>query len=350
MAMTQVQTVCKALGDSDLFSFDGAPSNSAREMVVAAVPHATGKHGYQKKMLAEAGTVLQRAREAVEAEIKVRGEQCEAAGKTISDAQDAFKTASATTQQMRLLLEETQAALEKQAAKAAAAKQEEQRAKQEEKAACESKDVVLKRKAAVDASIASVQAAEDGETDNIQTGEISEVLRAASCEKTLLDAFPTAVSLPKAKRGKFDTMTLEEVKGVLSGHGAMQQAQLDEAHALAHDCWAEALGCEALMEVEQERSEQASRAVQEAEAVVEKKAAEESSAQKLVASREAERSNVLVMQTLAEEKLSKAQQALTALEKLLEGVMPGAPQEGIGEKLADATEAEVMPHSPKLGA
>eukprot|EP00930_Biecheleria_cincta_P093908 TRINITY_DN8457_c0_g2_i1.p1 TRINITY_DN8457_c0_g2~~TRINITY_DN8457_c0_g2_i1.p1 ORF type:complete len:366 (-),score=121.05 TRINITY_DN8457_c0_g2_i1:248-1291(-) len=347
MAMAQVQTVCKVLVDGDLFSFRGAPSNSALEMVAAAVPHATGEHAYQKEMLAAASTVLASARDAVEAEIKVCREQGEAACTAISDAQEALGAASATTQQAQLLLEETQAALEKQAAKAAMAKREEQRAKQEEKMARESKDVVLKRKVAVDASMASVQAAEDGETDDINADEISEVLRAASCEKTLLEAFPTAVSLPKAKRGKFDRITLEEVKDVISGHGAMQQAQLDEAQALARDCWAEALGCEALMEVEQERLEAASQAVRKAEALIEAKTAAESSARNLVAAREAERSSALVMQTLAEEKLSKAQQALTALEKLLEGVIPDALQDGVGEKLADDTK---VPHSPQLGA
>eukprot|EP00930_Biecheleria_cincta_P093912 TRINITY_DN8457_c0_g4_i1.p1 TRINITY_DN8457_c0_g4~~TRINITY_DN8457_c0_g4_i1.p1 ORF type:complete len:368 (-),score=118.03 TRINITY_DN8457_c0_g4_i1:123-1166(-) len=347
MAMTQVQTICKALGDADLFSFPGAPSKNAREMVAAAVPHATGEHAYQKEMLAAASTVLASARDAVEAEIKVCGEQGEAAVNAISDAQKALGAASATTQQAQLLLEETQAALEKQAAKAATAEREEQRAKQEEKTARESEDVVLKRKAAVDASMASVQAAEDGETDDINADEMSEVLRAASCEKTLLEAFPTAMSLPKAKRGKFDAMTLEEVKHVLSGHGAMQQAQLDEVQALTRDCWAEALGCEALMEVEQERLEAASQTVREAEADIEAKTAAESSARNLVAAREAERSSALVMQTLAEEKMSRAQQALTALEKLQEGVIPDAPQEGIGEKLADDTE---VPHSPQLGA
>lgn len=350
MVMAQVQIVCEAVNDTNLFSFSGAPSKSARDMVAAAVPHATGEHGYQKDMLDAAGTVLASARDAVETEIRVCGEQGEAASSAISDAQAALGAASATTQQAQLCLEEARAAMEKQAAKAAKAKREEQRAKREEKTACESKDIVLKRKAAVDASLASMQAAQDGEFNDFPADDVSEILCAASCEKTLLDAFPAAVSVPKAKRGKFDTVTLEEVKDVLSGHGVMQQAQLDEAQSLAHDCWAEALGCEALMEVEEERLEAASRGAQEAEADTEAKTAAEASAQKIVATREVERSNFLVMQTLAEEKLSKAQQALAALEQLLQVATPDAPQDKIADKLADATAAETVPNLSELGA
>eukprot|EP00930_Biecheleria_cincta_P093907 TRINITY_DN8457_c0_g1_i1.p1 TRINITY_DN8457_c0_g1~~TRINITY_DN8457_c0_g1_i1.p1 ORF type:complete len:352 (-),score=131.06 TRINITY_DN8457_c0_g1_i1:90-1145(-) len=351
MAVAQVQIVCKALSDADLFGFSGAPSSSAREMVAAAVPHATGDHGYQKEMRAAAGTVLASARAAAEAEIGERREQGEAAGNAISDAQKALAESSASTQQAKLRLEEARAALERQAAKASEAKQEEQRAKQEEELARESKEIVLKRKMAVDSSMASVQAVEDGEQEDLKTDDISSILCEASCEKTLLEAFPTAATVPKAKRGRFDALTLEEVKDVLSGHGTMLQGQLDEAQTLFRDSWAEALGCEALMEVEEERREAASSAVQEAEAVAEAKKAAEASARKLVATREDERSNFLVMQTLAEEKLNRAQEALAALEKLQENVeMPEAPRDEIGEKLADATQAQVMPHSPKLGA
>jgi len=352
MSMAQVQIVCKALSDADLFGFSGAPSNSARDMVAAAVPHATGEHGYQKEMRAAASTVLASARDASQAEIEERREQGEAVGNAISDAQKALEDSSATTQQAQLRLEEARAALERRTAKVSEAKHEEKRAKQEEETAVEAKEVVLKRKRGVDSSTASVQAVEDGELEDIKTDEISSILQEASCEKTLLEAFPTAMTVPKAKRGKFDALTFEEVKDVLSSHGAMLQEQLDEAQTLARDTWAEALGCEALMEVEEERQQAASNAVQEAEAVTEAKKAAEADARKLVATREAERSNFLVMQTLAEEKLNRAQQALAALEKLQEGVkMPeAAPADGIGEKLADATQAQVMPHSPKLGA
>jgi len=351
MAVAQVQIVCKALSDADLFGFSGAPSTSARDMVAAAVPHATGEHGYQKEMRAAAGTVLASARDAAEVEIGERRDQGEAAGNAISDAQKALEASSATTQQAQQCLEEARTALERQAAKASEATHEEQRAKQEEETAVEVKDGVLKRKRSVDSSMASVQAVEDGELEDIKTDDISSILQEASCEKTLLEAFPTAVTVPKAKRGRFDALTLEEVKDVLSGHGAMLQGQLDEAQALARDTWAEALGCEALMEVEEERRQAASTTVQEAEAVTEAKKTAEASARKLVATREAERSNFLAMQTLAEEKLSRAQQALAALEKLQEEVkMPDAPRDGVAEKLADASQAQVMPHSPKLGA
>jgi len=350
MAVAQVQIVCKALSDANLFGFSGASSTSARDMIAAALPHATGEHGYQKEMRSAASTVLESARDAAEAEIRARREEGEAASHAISDAQKALGEASASTQQAQLRLEEAAAALEAQAAKAAAAKQEEQRAKREEATTQESKEVVLKRKAAVDSSLTSVQAGEDGELEeDFKTDDTLSILQEAGCEKTLLKAFPTAVSLPKAKRGRFDAMTLEEVKSVLSDHGAMLQAQLDEAQTLAHDSWAEALGCEALMEVEEERREAASRAVQEAEAVTEAKKAAEASDLKLVATRETERSNILVMQTLAEEKLSKAQQALAALEQVQDVEMPEAPRDAICEKLADVLKAEV-PHSPKLGA
>lgn len=351
MAAAQVQIVCKALSDADLFGFSGAPSNSARDMVAAAVPHATGEHGYQKEMRAAAGTLLTSARDASEAEIGERREQAEAAGVAISNAEKALEESSATTQQAQLCLEEARAALERQTAKASEAKHEEQRAKQEEGTAVEAKEAVLKRKRAVDSSMASVQAVEDGELEDIIPDDISSILQEASCEKTLLEAFPTAVTVPKAKRGKFDALTLEEVKDVLSSHGAMLQEQLDEAQTLASDTWAEALGCEALMEVEEERRQAASSAVQEAEAVTKAKKAAEAAAHKLVATREAERSNFLAMQTLAEEKLSRAEQALAALEKLRDDMkMPDAPGDGVSEKLADVTQAQVMPHSPQLGA
>ncbi|CAE8604685.1 unnamed protein product [Polarella glacialis] len=310
MAMSDVQTVCQVLSSAGLFGFEGAAPESARAMVAAALPHAAGQHSYQKEMLGLAFSALSSARAAADARSQSAGQQAAMAEGPITEAAAALALAKAASQQARSSVEKRASALEEQKIKVQQATVDEAEAKKEKEQLVTARDEVAYRHSVVLAAMEAEELAED--TVDI----ILEILRAAAAEPTLMAAVPAALALSASQRGQFDDITIEELNQVLATYAAKLAGQSLEAENLAGDMISEALGCEALREVEEEREAAAAAALSHAVETVDVRWGEELAAEQALEERQADHSNYLALQVLAQDSILTLDAAAAAVERL----------------------------------
>ncbi|CAE8662177.1 unnamed protein product [Polarella glacialis] len=316
MAMSDVQTVCQVLSNAGLFGFEGAAPESARAMVAAALPHTAGQHSYQKEMLGLAFSVLSSARAAADARSQSAGQQAATAEGPIAEATAALASAKAASQQARSSVEETAAALEVQKMKVQQATVDEAEAKKEKEQLVTARDEVAQQLAAIDGPLAVLAAIEAGELTEAPVDNILEILTAAGAEPTLMAAVPAVLALPASQRGQFDNITIAELNKALATYATKLAGHLVEAQMLAGDIISEALGCEALREVEEEREAAAAAALSHAVETVDVRWSEEQAAEQALEERHADRSNYLVLQVLAQDSILTVDAAAAAVERL----------------------------------
>jgi len=343
MAAADVQTACQVLTDPEFFDFSDAASSDARAMVAAALPHACGDHSYQKEMLSLATGLLQSAGAAARAEGARLGEEAEQAETAIRKAQEVAEAAEKKLEEARAEEEAKAAALEKQTSKVEDAQVDEENAASELKAATEVRDAAAASKSSADSAVSLVNAFEAGDLLE-DPAELLEILSLAKAEKTLLQAVPVLLKLRPEERGEFDAMALAEVKEVLTCYVQDLVVQLEEAEGNFRDRSSEALGCEALKEVEEERAASASDALIAAKKAVEAAATDAEAAKAAVLACEADRSQHLMKQVLAVDRAARVDAAVAVVERVLN---PPAPAD---EEMADSKQAPAVSMSDELMA
>eukprot|EP00933_Yihiella_yeosuensis_P065836 TRINITY_DN6983_c0_g1_i3.p1 TRINITY_DN6983_c0_g1~~TRINITY_DN6983_c0_g1_i3.p1 ORF type:complete len:407 (+),score=159.94 TRINITY_DN6983_c0_g1_i3:80-1222(+) len=346
MAAKNVQTVCQVLGDADLFNFEQAAPESARAMLVAALPHATGEHSYQKEMLNVAQNILESAKVAAVAEASSFGQQAEAMLAEIEAAKTALAAATTASEEAAKLVEAKVAALKGQKSQVKTAVVEEKSAANDKARAMEARDKIAQMSAKASAVIeAAAGGQEAGQLDEILIESVMEVLVEAKAEKTLLDCTPAALSLTKEERGQFDDITIAELNDVLGTYAATLSSELAEAEKAFVDISDEALGCEALRDVEQEREAAAEAELIAAREAAEARVADVEQAKTALETLESGRSNKLIFQVLGGEKEKKAAEAVAILENLL-----NPPQEPVVEPAPEVKDVEMAVETEASGA
>eukprot|EP00931_Biecheleriopsis_adriatica_P064468 TRINITY_DN39243_c0_g1_i2.p1 TRINITY_DN39243_c0_g1~~TRINITY_DN39243_c0_g1_i2.p1 ORF type:complete len:380 (+),score=127.86 TRINITY_DN39243_c0_g1_i2:163-1140(+) len=325
-------------------------------MVAAALPYATGDHRYQQEVAQLAVTLLSAARSAAQVDVSSLVQQAEIAQAAINDAKQALEAAQAAAKEALLGVGAAQAQVKEHQEKVKQARRDEAQADAARNAAVADREDIAGQKAAADSAVASVKACWEGEAFETPAETIRALLAEARAEKTLLETCSVALAVPKNRRGEFDSFSLEAISEVLSTSAAALAEQLVHATALARDAQAEALGCEALREVEEERRDHATAVVEAAEKLTEAKEADVEAARHLVESREAERSKFLVQEVLAQERAALADAALAALDRLRnlasqdqDAEMTEAPKEQ-QQVLVASQGGEVLRNVPQLGA
>ncbi|CAE7237537.1 unnamed protein product [Symbiodinium microadriaticum] len=311
MAAADAQMVGKVLLDEDVFGNDAA-TESVRTMLVSALPHAEGGHPYQQEVLKQCQRILSDSKTLADKESDRLGEEAAAAAGRISEAEQTLVNASIATQQAKEAVTSATAVLEEQEKAVEAAKVDEVSSRRSEAKKIQTRDESAAAKAAVDAALALLQADTVAESQT----ELLRLLVQASAEKTLIDALPAALELPLAERGEFDKLTMDTATEALSEFQASLAEELSEAEAALRDAHAEALGCEAIREVQEEKKETSARNLQAAVDCVEARQADEKAASTALAAHEAERSNFLVHQVLAQDRARKVSTAMAAVERL----------------------------------
>jgi len=333
MAMN-MQMACEALCDAELFTFEGAASESARAMTAAALPHANGGHSFQKEVLELACSILLSAEQAAAAESRLLGEQAVQAEGEIRKAKDSVQVAEKATEEAHKTVEDKTAAVKSQKAKVREAVSEEKRTAGEHKRALASHDELASQKCAADSALAMLETFEAGQLEDVPVDGIIEILTSANAERTLLDTMPVLLTLPREKRGEFDIIAFNEVLDVLREYIGKLADTLSQAERHLRDAFAEALGCEALREVEEERLAAAETALDEAQKATEARTVEEQSSRDAVTACETLHSKHLTHQVLADEKAKRASAVRTSL------LSPPAEVEDVVMTPADAAEAK----------
>jgi len=332
MAAADAQMVGKVLLDEDVFGNDAA-TESVRTMLVSALPHAEGGHPYQQEVLKQCQRVLSDSKALADNESDRLGEEAAAAAARISEAEQTLMNASIATQQAKEAVTSATAVLEEQEKEVEAAKVDEVSSRRSEAKKVQTRDESAAAKAAVDAALALLKADTGAESQT----ELLRLLVQASAEKTLIDALPAALELAVAERGEFDKLTMDTATEVLSEFQTSLAGELSEAEVAVRDARAEALGCEAIREVQEEKKETAARNLQAAVDCVEAREADEKAASSTLATREAERSNFLVHQVLAQDRARKVSAAMAAVERL-SNPAPEAPSTAQAKIVAESTE------------
>jgi len=327
MAAADVQQACQVLSDPEFFSFGDAASSDARAMVAAALPYACGEHSYQKEMLSLATGFLQSAGAAARSEAAALGEAAGKAEDAIREAQELAEAAQKKLEAAHADVEAKTDALLRQNSKVEEAQVDDENTAHELKLASETRDAAAAAKSSADSAILLVDAFEAGDLPE-ETTELLEILSLARAEKALLETVPALLKLRPEARGEFDAMALVMLKEVLSTYLQDLVIQLDQAELELKDVSSEALGCEALKEVEEERAAVAYTAVATAKEAKEAATSAADAAKAAVGEREADRSQHLMNQVLATDRAEKAD----AAERLLK---PPAAD----EVMADAKQA-----------
>jgi len=332
MAAADVQKACQVLLDPEFFSFGDAASSDARAMVAAALPYACGEHSYQKEMLSLATGFLQSAGAAARSEAATLGQAAEKAEDAIREAQELAEAAQKKLEAAHADVEAKTDALLRQNSKVEEAQVDDEKAAHELKLASETRDAAAAAKSSADSAILLVDAFEAGDLPE-ETAELLEILSLARAEKALLETVPALLKLRPEARGEFDAMALVMLKEVLSTYLQDLVIQLDQAELELKDVSSEALGCEALKEVEEERAVIAQTAVAAATQAKEAATSAADAAKAAVGEREADRSQHLMKQVLATDRAEKADAAVAAVERLLN------PPPAADEAMADPKQA-----------
>jgi len=323
MAAGDIQEICKVLLDAELFLFTDAASSDTRAMLAAALPHACGDHSYQKEILGLATKVLQSAQGAAHSEGVAFGEEALKAEDLVKQAKEQAEAEAKTCEAAMADVVAKASALEEQKAKAEVAATDDAKAATSLKVATDARDAAAETKASADAAIALLKSFEAGQLPE-DISDLLEMAQMAKAEKSLLEAASAVLKLQPSELGEFDNMTLAELHEVLGTFAESLQRSLDEAELELKDMTSEALGCGALKEVEQERADAANEALVTAQKAAEVQCAAEEAAKAAVSDREADRSKHLAQQILAQDRASRAEAAIGAVDRLLNPPSPAA--------------------------
>jgi len=338
-------TVIEVLSAEEMYNFSGAANTAARSMLVDGLPHAVvtasgARHHFQEEMINLAATVFESARVQAATEVDGHAAKAEAIRGDIATAQQGVEVASgiraaAETVKQDKIRDVSDADIEAQNA-------EIEHLEADKLARKDRDDLTAQQmqKATLDNSVALVSMSQDGLSADHVSAVVAE-LKTIGAETSLIAGAAFALTLPSAKRGLFDAVTINEISQILKNYGTELVASISLAAEKVRDTEAQALGLWALFDVSREAHVAALQAQAEAETSLEAAMTGEKAAKTVVTQIEASFSNAMVEQTLAEERVRQLVEAQRCLEVLRSPPVEVAPEPPVVEEMTMATEEVV---------
>jgi len=300
---------------------------TVKQMLLTSLPNAFGPdmHQYQKEIASMMRQSLDTARTAVAETQDTLAQQVREDEAALQVLQSDAARKQVSEESARALLDEKAAELAKTNAAVAA-----------EEIICEkavaSKEVVAAERQTLEAAKAEVESVKDGsfqmlleggwEDDEIRDACIEAVcnyLREENADVVLLAALPKALSFPPAKRGPFDTISVEEANRVFSEKVSGLVGQLAAGQEKWEDATAEHLGAWAVFDVARDQERAASESRDSACASLQTAIEENRLAAAKVVEQELSLGGKLAESTLLEAKVQQLELALRSLAQLESG-------------------------------